>query len=186
MICSSTGLLQWLRFIFFSPQYNEVKQFKWCFASLATICPSDNFASRLKLLRFCAAFLTQLCSSSLWHLRRFFGPSFLTQKKHIPKVFLNSSSSVCSYHRHFRFRFRLSFCFLYTAIHDLWNKAFFSRKTSANITCFVEPYIFYLKHLVNHQNWRTQLNCRLSYGTNFLQGQDLKKMYCVLNINFQL
>ena len=66
MICSSTGLSQWVRFIFFSPQYNEVKQFKWYFSSLATISPLDNFAIRLKSLRFYAAFLTRLCSSSVW------------------------------------------------------------------------------------------------------------------------
>ena len=103
MICWSTGLSQWARFSFFSPQYNEVKQFKWYFSSLATISLSHNFAIRLKSLRFCPAFSTRLCSSNFWHLRRFFGPSFLPQKKHIAKVFLNSSSSVCSYCRHFHF-----------------------------------------------------------------------------------
>ena len=36
----------------------------------------------------------------------------------------------------FSFCFRLSFCLLYTAIHDLWNIAFFSRKTSASINLF--------------------------------------------------
>ena len=103
MICSSTGLSQWVRFIFFSTQYIEVKQFKWYFSSLATISPLDDFAIRLKSLRFYAAFLTRLCSSSVWHLWRFFGPSFWPQKKHISKVFLNYSSSVCSYYHHFRF-----------------------------------------------------------------------------------
>ena len=36
----------------------------------------------------------------------------------------------------FSFRFRLSFCLLYTAIHDLRNKAFFSRKTTTSISLF--------------------------------------------------
>ena len=87
----------------------------------------------------------------------------------------------------FNFCFRL--CLLYAAIHDLGNKALFSGKVLTAIlqvlTYFVEPYIFYLKHLVNRQNSGTHLNCRLSYGTNFFQGQNMKNKYCVLNTNFQ-
>ena len=81
-ICSLTVSSQWAQFIFFSCWYNNVKQFKWYLTSLATMSPPDSVAVRLKLLR--------LCSSSVWHLWRFFGSSFLLQKKHISKVFLNS------------------------------------------------------------------------------------------------
>ena len=161
MICSSTGSSQWVRFIFFSRQYNGVKQFKWHFASLTTISSS---------------FLTLLCSSSVW----FFGLSFLPQKKHISKVFLKSRlvrvflisflstkfilqlTDFSSFSFSFDFRFRLTFCLLCTAIHDLWNKALFSKKTSASVNLFCRALHFYLKHLVNHQNSGTHLNCRLS------------------------
>ena len=73
IIYSSTGSSQWVQFIFFSRWLNNAKQFKWYFASLATMSLSDSIAIRLKLLR--------LCSSSIWHLWRFFGSSFLLQKK---------------------------------------------------------------------------------------------------------
>ena len=176
MICSSTGSSQWVRFIFFSRRYNEVKQFKWHFASLATISSSDSFAIRLKSLRFCAAFLTLLCSSSVW----FYGSSFLPQKKHSSKVFLKSRlfrvfllsflstkfilqlTDFSSFSFSFEFRFQLTFCLLCTAIHDLWNKALFSKKTSASVNLFCRALHFYLKHLVNHQNSGTHLNYRLS------------------------
>ena len=131
MICSSTGSSQWVEFIFFSGRYNNVKQFKWYFASIATMSLSDSVAIRLKLLR--------LYSSSVWHLWRFFGSSFLPQKKHISKVFLNSRlfHVFLLYFLSSKFLlqlpvcFLLSFCLLYTAIHDLWHKALFSRNTAS-------------------------------------------------------
>ena len=186
---------QWVRFIFFSRRYNEVKQFKRYFVSLSRMSSSHSFATRLKSLRFCAAFLTRVCSFSVWHLWRFFGSSLLQQKKHCFKVFQNSRlffffffalffifkfmlqlPDLSPFSFPFNFCFRL--CLLYAAIHDLGNKALFSGKVLTAIlqvlTYFVEPYIFYLKHLVNRQNSGTHLNCRLSYGTNFFQGQNLK------------
>ena len=101
------------------------------------------FTSRLKSLRFCAAFLTQLWSSSVRHLRRF-GSSLLPQKKHCSKVFLNSRrvftlffifkfivqlSDLSPFSFPFNFCFRLSFCcymLQYTTceikLSILWNK----------------------------------------------------------------
>ena len=65
-------------------------------------------------------------------------------------------------------------------------KLYFLEKLLQVLTYFAKPYIFYLKHSVNYQNSGTDLNCRLSYGTNFFQGQNRKNKYRVLNTNFHL
>ena len=192
----------WVRLFFFSRRYNEVKQFKRYFVSLSRMSSSLSFATRLKSLRFCAAFLTRVCSFSIWHLWRFFGWSLLQQKQHSFKVFLNSrlfffflpsflsSNSCCSYQIYLHSRFPLIFVFNFVCYMLQYTtceiKLYFQEKLLQVLTYFVEHYIFYLKHLVNHQNSGTHWNCRLSYGTNFFQGQNLKNKYCVLNTNFQL
>ena len=100
-------------------------------------------------------------------------------------------NSYCSYqiyrHSHFPliFAFDLGFfCYIlqYTTCEI---KLSFLEKPLQVLTYFVEPYILYLNHFVNRQNWGTHLNCQLSYGTNFLEGQSLKKKYCLINANFQ-
>ena len=193
----------WVRLFFFSRRYNEVKQFKRYFVSLSRMSSSLSFATRLKSLRFCAAFLTRVCSFSIWHLWRFFRSSLLQQKIHSFKVFLKSrlffffflpsflsSNSCCSYQIYLHSRFPLIFVFNFVCYMLQYTtceiKLYFQEKLLQVLTYFVEHYIFYLKHLVNHQNSGTHWNCRLSYGTNFFQGQNLKNKYCVLNTNFQL
>ena len=107
----------------------------------------------------------------------FFLPSFL------------SSNSCCSYQIYLHSRFPLIFVFNFVCYMLQYTtceiKLYFQEKLLQVLTYFVEHYIFYLKHLVNHQNSGTHWNCRLSYGTNFFQGQNLKNKYCVLNTNFQ-
>ena len=136
---------QWVRFIFFSRRYNEVKQFKRYFVSLSRMFSSHSFATRLKSLRFCAAFLTRVCSFSVWHLWRFFGSSLLQQKKHCFKVFQNSrlffffflpsflsSNSCCSYQIYLHSRFPLIFVFdfvCYMLQYTTWEiKLYFQEK----------------------------------------------------------
>ena len=143
----------WVRLFFFSRRYNEVKQFKRYFVSLSRMSSSLSFATRLKSLRFCAAFLTRVCSFSIWHLWRFFHSSLLQQKIHSFKVFLKSRLFFFFFFALFfifkfmlqlpdlsPFSFSFNFCFqlclLYAAIHDLWNKALFSGKTSASADLF--------------------------------------------------
>ena len=119
--------------------------------SMVFISPSDSVAIRFKSLRFCMVFLTRLCSSSIWHIWRFFGSSFLPQKKEfvvrIPGSFVCFESflstkfilqltDISSFSFYFSFPFWLSSFLFYTAGHDIWNKALFSRKTSSSVNLF--------------------------------------------------
>ena len=50
--------------------------------------------------------------------------------------FFHLPNSSCSYQIYRHCHFGLTFCLLYVAIHDLWNKVLFSRKTSVSFNLF--------------------------------------------------
>ena len=162
---------------------------------------------KLKSLRFCAAFLTRLCSSSVWYFPIFFFMKifqrvFFATGKHISKVFLNSRHfcefllvfisklilqlpDLLSVSFSFYFRFRLSFCLLDITIHDLWSNALFSGKISASVSWFCRALHLLYKTFGKPSKRRNSFELSAIVWNELFWRSKHEKKVLVLNTNFQ-
>ena len=162
---------------------------------------------KLKSLRFCAAFLTRLCSSSVWYfpiffLWKFFSASFLPQENTFPEFFWTLGTFVSFYSFlssklilqlpdllsvsfSFYFRFRLSFCLLDITIHDLWSNALFSGKISASVSWFCRALHLLYKTFGKPSKRRNSFELSAIVWNELFWRSKHEKKVLVLNTNFQ-